>query len=123
MKRLLCCGILAASMVAAYVYRQGNQNLYSINIVGGGWSYGPSWRIGPSSCGMGFSERTELGFQSEWWKTHQAKTYTDFEIGSHHMTIQGDAYAWFLKAAYVGSTLAIASAFWIITTPRFRPKD
>ena len=118
MKRILCCGILAASVVAGYVHWRDNQLVYSLNIYSGGWAYGPSWRIGPPRFDLGFEVRREVGMPNEWGKKRDVPTFTDFEIGGRTITMRGDAYPWLRRLGYSVVAMGIAGLFLMLITSR-----
>ena len=108
MKRLVCAGILSASVLAACVHWRIHQNLYSVNIYSGGRAYGPGWHVGSPPNWFGFSEYTDVGFPIEWGKKNPTPTYTDIDLGSHRLTIK--AHAWVVALALAS---AVASLCWL----------
>jgi hypothetical protein len=112
MKRVLCCGILAASVVAGYIHWRGNSQVYWIafsGIGGDGWLYGPQWNFGIKPYVVKFSERR---------KVQETSTYTDIQFGSHRMRVKADVSAWISKLEYTGVMLGIGVFFFMVTTPR-----
>jgi hypothetical protein len=94
MKRTICTGIIAASVVAAYVTWQSGKWVY--NIVGGERIYLHMWAIGPEFCKLGFSEY----YHSIGVLPHtQDEKYGSFRGGirlpsaSHHL-VYTEVYLW-----------------------------
>ena len=121
MKRFVFCGVLGASVVAAYVFYRSNQQVYSINIVGGGGGYyAPALQIGSPPYDIAAGVGRGVGMPAEWAIKNGGWTYTDFHVGSHWVALRGNYYNWLVRARNAGAALGIGMLFWIITTPRFR---
>ena len=130
MKRVLCCGILAASVVAAgvnwwystkYVYSLNVGSFFNVPVIKfdpHGWVSGPSWYLDSIPFRLGYSEQTNFGFPNEKGESPAPATYTDFELGLIRIRVQGDIYTWRLWSEYFGATLGLGWAFWILTMPR-----
>ena len=117
MKRYLFCGILAATVVAAFEYRSRNQSVYALYIYSGGWSYGPSWQIGWSPFSIGCGIKREVGMPSEWGPAREIPTFTEFDFGNRSFIVRGDYYSWVGRLGLFAVAMAIACLFMFFATP------
>ena len=117
MKRSLCTGILAASVVAGYVYWQTNSSGYCLDR---GCVYGPSWYIGTSPYCIGLGERTKIGMPSERGKKLENLPYTQIDFGSQRFRIKARAWQVTLVGAFFFGIAAHLSCLALVTL--FEPK-
>ena len=89
MKQILCCGILAASVVVARVY--GQSNVYSLNICGpcfvpvvGSVVYESGWQKGTPPFNFGDTVNSKLGFNGEHVEKH-----TTLCVGPDQIAVPG----------------------------------
>jgi hypothetical protein len=118
MKRMLCCGILAASVVAACEYRAANQSVYHLSISSAGQTFDPLFQFGSPPHNIGVCMRTSVGWVPNFLKPEDVKTWTDFEIAGHVFTMRGDASPWLRAAGHAGTALILATFLSLLTTPK-----
>ena len=88
MKKILCTGIIATAVIAAYVYWRSSQHVYSLNAYAGGFVAGPQWHIGTAPNWIGFSQYTDVGMPSEWDKKRDTPTFTEIDLASSRYNIR-----------------------------------
>jgi hypothetical protein len=119
MKRAICTGILAASVVAAYVTWQSGKFVY--NIVGGDTINLHAWAIGPQFYEVGFCEyyNRDAGLpntQDKMFETPQRPIFTRICFGKYlESSVTVRAHSWlvvFAASSMLGALIALALDGW-----------
>lgn len=122
MKRMLCSGILAASVLAAYTLWRGNQQVYaySLNVVS--YTNIPvNAEVSKFECGrslgtypfyIGYAVNSRGRFSDNIWTRH-----TSMYAGPFNLNVSGDLSRFLDKGRWLAAALGMGAIFWLVTTP------